>query len=310
VGRTSVRQKRARPLLAAAPILAALILCLLVTPVSAAPLTVATVNHPLQALAERIAGDRVEVLFPLPEEGDPAEWRPNAETVARFQAADLVLLNGAGYARWTGHVSLSLLKLVDTSAGFRDRYLKDDGPGHSHGPGDSKAHRATVNIIWLDLGLAVEQARAIARALAAADPEGEEQYRANLAVLETELLRLDDRLRQLGTQLDGRPMVFSHPVYHYFRNAYGINGRALHWEPDVPPDAAAWRDLDALLVGRPARLLVWEGEPDPATLVALEAKGLTSVVFKPAANRDPEGDFLAVMAANIDRLDAAVNALE
>jgi len=89
-----------------------------------------------------------------------------------------------------------------------------------------------------------------------------------------------------------------------------LTGRALHWEPDVPPDAAAWRDLDALLVDRPARLLVWEGEPDPTTVVALEAKGVTSVVFKPAANRDPEGDFLAVMAANIDRLDAAVNALE
>ena len=288
----------------------ALILCLLAIPVVAAPLTVATVNHPLQALAERIGGDHVEVLFPLPEQGDPAEWRPDAETVARFQAADLVLLNGAGYARWTGHVSLPLLKLVDTSAGFRDRYLEDDGPVHSHGPGDSKAHRVTANIIWLDLGLAVDQARAIAQALTAADPEGEEQYLANLTALEAELLRLDDRLRQLGARLDDRPVVFSHPVYHYFRNAYGINGRALHWEPEVPPDAAAWRDFDALLVGHPARLLVWEGEPDPATVAALEAKGVDSVVIKPAANRDPEGNFLGVMAANIDRLEAAVNALE
>ena len=267
-------------------------------------------NHPLQALAERIGGDRVEVLFPLPEQGDPAEWRPDAETVTRFQAADLVLLNGAGYARWTGRVSLPLLKLVDTSAGFRDRYLENDGPGHSHGSGDSKAHRATAIITWLDIGLAVEQARAIAQALVATDPESEERYLANLAALETELLRLDNQLRQLGTRLDGRPVVFSHPVYQYFRSAYGINGRALHWEPDVPPDTAAWRDLDALLVDHPARLLVWEGEPDPATVAALEAKGMTSVVFKPAANRDREGDFLAVMAANIDRLDAAIDTLE
>ena len=288
----------------------ALLFCLLAIPAVAAPLTVATVNHPLQVLAERIGGDRVEALFPLPEEGDPAEWRPDAETVGRFQTADLVLLNGAGYARWTGRVSLPLLRLVDTSAGFRDRYLEDDGPVHSHGPKGKGAHRPTAFTTWLDLRLAVEQARAIAQALIAADPEGEQRYRANLAALETELLGLDDRLRQLGARLDGRPVVFSHPVYHYFRNAYAINGRALHWEPDASPDAAVWRDLDALLEEHPAELLVWEGDPSSEMVSALEARGVTSVVFKPVANRDPEGDFLAVMAANIDRLDAAVDALE
>jgi len=39
-------------------------------------------------------------------EGDPVNWKPGSEAIARMQSADLVILNGAGYETWLGWVSL------------------------------------------------------------------------------------------------------------------------------------------------------------------------------------------------------------
>jgi ABC-type Zn uptake system ZnuABC Zn-binding protein ZnuA len=86
-------------------------------------LTVYTVNYPLQYFAQRIAGHDAKVVFPAPAKGDPAFWTPDAQAVAEFQQADLILLNGANYAKWLGRVSLPRFRLVDTSAGFKDNYI-------------------------------------------------------------------------------------------------------------------------------------------------------------------------------------------
>ena len=101
-----------------------------------APITVYTVNYPLQYFAERIAGKHADVVFPAPDGVDPAFWTPDSETVNRYQQADLILLNGAGYAGWTQHASLPRLKQVDTSAAFSAAYIRQaGGAAHSHGPG-------------------------------------------------------------------------------------------------------------------------------------------------------------------------------
>ena len=63
-------------------------------------LTVYTVNYPLKYFAERIAGVHATVVFPAPAGGDPAYWLPDGKTISNYQQADLILLNGARYAKW------------------------------------------------------------------------------------------------------------------------------------------------------------------------------------------------------------------
>jgi zinc transport system substrate-binding protein len=64
------------------------------------------VNYPLQYFVQRIGGELVDVSFPAPRGVDPAEWMPDIDTVAEYQQADVILLNGAGYARWLRRMSL------------------------------------------------------------------------------------------------------------------------------------------------------------------------------------------------------------
>ena len=50
--------------------------------------------------------DGSRAAFPATADVGPAFWAPEVETIAAFQAADLILLNGATYAKWLKTASL------------------------------------------------------------------------------------------------------------------------------------------------------------------------------------------------------------
>jgi zinc transport system substrate-binding protein len=60
------------------------------------------------------------VTFPAPPDVDPAFRMPGSETIAAYQAADLILLNGADHAKWTSKVSLPRSRTENPSRAFRD----------------------------------------------------------------------------------------------------------------------------------------------------------------------------------------------
>jgi zinc transport system substrate-binding protein len=270
----------------------------------AAELVVFTVNEPLAYLAERLGSDLVEVVFPAPADEDPAYWSPNAETIAAYQGADLILLNGAGYAMWVERATLPTSKVVDTTAGVGDRLLELAGTvTHSHGPEGEHEHHGWAFTTWLDPTLAAEQAAAVAAALTARLPSSETEIAERLTALEADLAALDARFAAAATAIGDEPLVFSHPVYQYLIARYGLNGSEIHWEPDAEPDGTMWSELDHLLDHHDAAWMIWEGEPLDSTVTALEERGITSVVVSPGANTPPEGDWLSVMQANADALE-------
>ncbi len=249
------------------------------------PLSVYVVNYPLQYFAERIGGEHVNISFPAPADVDPAYWSPDPETVAAYQDADLILLNGAAYAAWTKRASLPWAKLVDTSASFSDRIIAlQGGVTHGHGPEGKHSHGSTAFTTWLDPTLASEQARVIAEAFVRARPAREAVFRAGLAALESDLRALDDRLAKIARSLGDAPVLFSHPVYQYLARRYGLNGRSLHWEPDALPDEAMWWELRKLLPTHPARIMLWEAEPLAAIRPRLRVLGVRSIVYAPCGN--------------------------
>jgi len=268
-------------------------------------LTVCTVNYPLAWFAGRIGGDRVRVEFPAPPDGDPAFWTPGPDAVALYQQADLVLLNGAGYAKWTAMAPLPASKLVDTSAAFRDRYIVEEASTtHSHGPGGEHSHGGTAFTTWLDPTLAIEHARAVTEALAKASPGGAGEFQAGFDALERDLLALDGELAGITGGKADLPLLGSHPVYQYLARRYSLNLESVHFEPDEFPGEEAWRGLEKILAHHPAKWMLWEGEPLEETRARLREMGVESVVFDPCGNRPEEGDYLAVMRANASRLGA------
>lgn len=269
-------------------------------------LTVYTVNYPLQYFAERIGGEHVQVHFPAPADEDPAYWSPEADTIANYQQADLILANGAGYAKWIDKVSLPSARLVNTSAALADKVITLEGAvTHSHGPEGEHEHGETAFTTWLDPTLAIEQARAVRAAFEKARPQHAVTFRTNFAALQKDLQAVDEKLAALAASASDTPLLFSHPVYQYLTRRYNLNARSVHWEPDQVPDAAMWDELKQLLGEHPAKWMIWEGEPLDTVVARLTELGVGSVVFDPCGGAPDEGDYLSVMESGVENLSRA-----
>jgi zinc transport system substrate-binding protein len=311
IANNSQRQSRSRATVARTALAAVIVNILVVfaQPAGAAdePITVYTVNYPLAYFAERIGGEHVRVTFPAPPDGDPAGWLPSGEEIAAFQQADLILLNGAGYAGWTGQATLPEDKLVDTSAGFKDRYIGEAASTHSHGEGAEHSHEAEMAFTtWLDPQLAAMQAAAIRDALSTALPASSSTFEAGYEALNADLQALDADFEQIFGKLADTPLVFSHPVYQYLERRYDVNGVSVHWEPDQVPGEDEFSKLAQQLLRHPAEYMIWEGEPEAESVAALAEWQIGSIVLDPCGNRPGEGDYMTVMRDNVTNMRAAV----
>lgn len=273
---------------------------------SGGKLNIYTVNYPLKYFAERIAGDHATVVFPAPADVDPAYWMPDAGTIADYQRADLILLNGANYAKWVKKVSLPRSRMVDTSAKFKSQYITaHEVTTHSHGPDGAHAHESLAFTTWLDFDFAARQAKAIAKALGRKKPKLREAFQENYAALKKDLMALDGEIKSVVSKNPTLSLLASHPVYDYLSRRYGLNIRSVHWEPDEIPGTGQWLELQSILKHHPARWMIWEAAPSAETVKKLKSMGVNSLVFNPCGNVSDKGDFLTVMRKNVDNFRLA-----
>ena len=266
---------------------------------------IAAVNYPLAYFAERMAGHFATIVFDCPPGEDPAHWVPTDEQITRMQQADVILLNGAGYAKWPATASLPRRKLQDTSIAFRDRWIRiENAVTHTHGKdGKEHSHAGTASTTWLDLTQALLQATTAKGAIVRAFPDRKSEIEQNFARLKADLESIDASFREAANGLKDVPVLTSHPYYQYFARAYGLRAYALAWMPEKTLDADSTTGLELALHKMPgAKHFIWEAPPLPESIATLEKYGLGSVVVRPCAHRPESGDFLSVMQENVTAL--------
>ena len=267
-------------------------------------LRVAAVNGPLAYFARALGGDAVEVYFPVPEGVDPASWRPAIAEIAQYQKSDLILLNGAGYAGWTTKAALPRAKTVNTGKAFEDQLIRlVTAVTHSHGADGEHSHTGTANQTWLDLEQATRQAAAVAEALRRRLPDRAEAISAAEAELASAMAERHARALDLGAELAGARVIAALPGLEYFARAYGLDAVSLAWTPGAAPGP---EEISALEAALPARLFIWQQAPADAARAAVADLGLAQAVIDPSARAGT--DFLAVVDANLDALEAAIAA--
>ena len=259
-------------------------------------------NYPLGFFAEKISGIPEIVIFPEIK-GDPAFWEPNTADILTMQQSDILVLNGATYEKWQTGVALPKRKIVDTSKAFKEQYITmKEAADHSHGPGGEHSHSGTAFTTWIDLNQAAFQAKAVKDAMAKQGVSSEEVLNRNFESLIEDLRVLDTEINEMVLGYSKVPLIASHPVYQYFARRYGLNIKAVFWEPDVFPDEQMWKHLEEIVKEHPAKWMIWEAEPLPQSVAKLKEMGIKSIVFDPCGNRPKQGGFLSVMKENVSNL--------
>ena len=197
---------------------------------------VIVVNYPLQYFAQRIGGDLIEVRFPVPEGQDPAYWEPSGSQIAEIQLADLVLLNGADYAKWTLRATLPWSRTVVTCDAIADELIEiPDAVVHSHGPEGEHSHAGLVAETWLNPDLAIQQAQAIHDALGEILPDHATEFKTKLMALQRDLNAVAEELDAVfeSTSIEQTSLrwLSAKPRFHYMLARYKIDPEVLHWMP-------------------------------------------------------------------------------
>ena len=265
-------------------------------------LKVAVVNYPLNYFTKRISNNIVDVVYPVPGDIDPAYWEPKPQQVVLYQNADLIILNGADYAKWIKKVSLPKTKIINSSLAIKDNYIKlKAGVTHSHGPKGKHEHEGFAFTTWLYFKYAIMQAESVKNALIKLLPDSKDKFEKNFSSLKDDLENLDEQMTKISSRIS-KPLIASHPVYQYLAEGYNINIIIVHWEPTDMPDEMEWEKFDKMLKENPTNIMIWEDEPLPKVKQKLLERGIQIVVFNPGANTPANGDFLELMKTNIANL--------
>ena len=252
---------------------------------------VIVVNKALQYFAERLLDDTADVVFPVPDGVDPSFWRPSIADISMIQSADMILLNGAGFATWLDRVSLPRSRVVNTSAAIEDQFIVTESITHSHGDEGEHSHEGIASYTWLDPMLAIAQAEAIAAAIIARDLATKDDVEARLSELRSDLTELDAMAQDALSGLEGVAMIATHPRYRYFARRYSLSIASLEWDAGTMPSEDDLADLEGLSTEQDARILIWEAQPPQEAIERTEALGLQSIVFETWASQGTPDNF-------------------
>ena len=150
-------------------------------------------------VAQQIGGDRVSVVSILnnPDQ-DPHLFEISPTVIRKVAAAQVVLYNGAGYDPWVEQVLSATAKpgrVAIVAADLMQRKSGDD------------PH------LWYDPATMPAVARALATALAAADPAHKDDYAARLATFLASLAPLDAKIAAIRDKYAGTAVTATEPVF-------------------------------------------------------------------------------------------------
>ena len=149
-------------------------------------------------VAQQIGGDRVSVVSILnnPDQ-DPHLFEVSPAVIRKVAAAQVVLYNGAGYDPWVEQVLSATAKPGRVAIVAADLMQRKSG---------DNPH------LWYDPATMPAVARALATALAAANPAHKDDYAARLATFLASLAPLDAKIAAVRDKYAGTAVTATEPV--------------------------------------------------------------------------------------------------
>ena len=293
-------------------------------------LSVAVSFYPIQYLAETIGGDHVSVTSLTPTDVEPHDYDLSGKEVISTLEGSSLVAYVAGFqpsldkavTQISGPTVVDLSGEVDLQhhEGVEDEDEHGEGSdnatekatekatgeagheGHDHDAGSLDPH------FWLDPVRMKSAATAVEEALAAADPDNADDYKANLDSLTTTLDGLDSGYKGGLTRCERKTFITSHAAFGYLADRYRLTQVSISGiDPEAEPSAAdiaaakkAVEDTDSTTIFTEELL-----SPEIADAIASET-GATTDVLSPIESAPEDTDYAGAMSNNLDALRTAL----
>lgn len=213
--------------------LSLLALCAVSFSASAAdPVRVSSFSTILTEVAQRVGGDRVEVIGHIKPGVDPHDFEPAPDDLKKVSQAQLILLSAKhmeGYVGKLKEATGGKARLVEVGDTFPSLKLKgghDHGHKHDHKDDDKHDHDEEVeDPHWWHSVANVQRATKVVRdELIKLAPSDKAAFTANAAKYTEELAALQKWTKTKVAELprDKRKLVTSHDAFQYFAKENGF----------------------------------------------------------------------------------------
>jgi zinc transport system substrate-binding protein len=263
------------------------------------PKVVATIL-PIHALTASVMAGAGEPVLLRSGNASPHGYQLKPSDARALQDADVVVWVGeglesfmarpleelAGRARLVTLVDAPGIELLPAREGGAWEAHDHDEANHGHGGAADGHDRGVVDPhVWLSPRNAKAIVRAIAEALAAADPARAPLYAGNAERTIGAIEALDGELRAKLAPVRNRPFVVFHDAYQYLEAAYGLAAAgSITVSPDRPPGARRLAELRER-IERSGAVCVFSEVLAPSPLVA----GMVADAGVGTGELDPEG---------------------
>jgi zinc transport system substrate-binding protein len=262
--------------------------------------------YPLAEAASRVGRDLVSIQNLTPPGVEPHDLELAPDDIEAIANADVIVYLGGGFqpavedalAEAEHAVTVDALNAVATHAA----------------PASEAEEGLTVDPhVWLDPARYEEIVRAVADALAEADPPNEATYDADAEAYVAQIAALDEEFRTGLSDCARTTIVTSHEAFGYLADAYGLTQVGiLGLSPEAEPDPRRLAELKDL-VEREGVTTIFAEElvsPKVAETLANEA-GVEVAVLNPIesltdAQAQAGEDYLSLMRENLDTLRRAL----
>jgi len=256
-------------------------------------------------IVKNVGGDRVAVTTLVGPDGDAHVFEPTPADARAVTAADVVFVNGLGLEGWMERlIESSGYKgpVAVASDGVKSRTMDEDG--------------ATVTDphAWQDLSNGRIYVANVAAALAAADPQGADIYRAAASTYSAEMAAKDVWVRtELKDVPSGqRRIITSHDAFGYFGAAYGVTFLApVGVSTEAAPSAAGIAKLINQMKAEGIKVVFFENMTSPKlveTLASESGARVGGTLFSDALSPPggPADSYLEMFDNNLPQLKAAM----
>lgn len=262
--------------------------------------------YPLYYFADAIGGNRAEVVTFTPSGVEPHDYEPTPRDIARLEASDLLILNGAGLEPWADNLTdilrndIEVVRVGDDFATLQSAL--QDAPQNEeqdHVDEERDPH------VWLDPLLAKQEAALILDAFIKVDSAGRDHYEKNAAGLNAEFDALDLAFREDLADCERRKIITSHAAFGYLAMAYGLEQVPIAGlSPDEEPSLQDLARVAELARRENVRYIFFEElvSPKLAETIAREV-GAETLVLDPIESGT---DYFSQMYANLENLKIAL----